>query len=187
MSIALDAGHGARPGRANTGAAANGLIEDEIALDMVKRIGHHLRAAGHQTIITRPNKDMVSLNRRAWLARFHRCDLFLSVHCNAGPVSASGVEEFVVRNDKRSYAIARGIIKPIVGLGLCSRGVKWDDQGQHPRLAVLRGTYLQMPAVLLELGFLTNAKDAALLRDRKWRERAAIAVADAVSRSAAVS
>ena len=52
MKIALDAGHGASRGHQFTGAHANGLIEDDLALDFVIRIGHLIRLAGHDTLIT---------------------------------------------------------------------------------------------------------------------------------------
>jgi N-acetylmuramoyl-L-alanine amidase len=180
MKVALDAGHGARPGRPHTGAAANNLIEDVIALDLVKRIGHHLRAAGHETIYTRAGETLVPLAQRTRIAKANRCEMFLSIHCNAGPSSAGGVEAFVTEGDEKSLNIAKGLVSKIVKLGLADRGVKWDNHSQHPRLAVLRGTYRQMPAILLEVGFLTNSHDAALLQDARWREQLAISIAIAV-------
>jgi N-acetylmuramoyl-L-alanine amidase len=181
MKAALDAGHGARPGRSHTGAAANGLVEDELALDLVKRIGHHLRAAGHQTVYTRPDVRLVGLSQRALIARAAKCDLFLSVHLNAGPPSAHGVEAFVAKGDNASRRIAELLVGTISELGMASRGAKWDSQSQYSRLAVLQGTYRSMPAVLLEVGFLTNESDAKLLHDRFWLERAASAIAYALS------
>jgi len=178
--VALDAGHGARAGGGHTGASANALVEDELALDMVKRVGHHLRAGGHETVYTRADRRLVALAKRAWTARFTRCELFLSIHCNAGPISAHGVEAFVVEGDARSRGLAERLASAVVAEGLSDRGVKWDNQSQHPRLAVLRGTYRRMPAVLLEIGFLTNAHDAGLLKQAAWRERVAKAIAGAI-------
>lgn len=180
MKVALDAGHGARNGRSHTGAAANNLIEDVIALDLVKRIGHHLRAAGNETIYTRAGEALVSLTQRARIAKANRCNLFLSIHCNAGPSSAGGVEAFVAAGDERSRNIAKGLVSKIVKLGLAERGVKWDNHSQHPRLAVLRGTYKAMPALLIEIGFLTSSHDSALLHDANWREQLAISIANVV-------
>ncbi len=175
--LALDAGHGARRGHAFTGACANGLVEDELALDFVVRIGHHLRRAGHRTLYTRPDASLIPLARRGRLAIARGCDMFLSIHCNAGPTSASGTEAFVVKGDKRSRKIARELVEAVVEHGMRSRGVKRDSRSQHSRLRVLRDTYRHMPAVLLEIGFLTNDHDAALLRDRFFREAVAISVA----------
>lgn len=179
MKVALDAGHGFRSGARRTGAAANGLTEDEVALDFVRRIGHHLRLAGHQTVCTRPHESLVSLSSRGRKAVAEGCDMFLSIHCNAGPASAQGVEAFVAAGDKRSADAANDLVECLVAKGMPSRGVKWDSQSQHSRLRVLRDTYKHMPAVLIEIGFLTNSHDALLLRDKFFREAVSIDIARA--------
>lgn len=176
MRIALDAGHGSRPGGSHTGAAANGLVEDEVALDLVSRIGRHLRAGGHETVLTRPDAKVVPLVERARTARALGCDALVSIHCNAGPASACGAEAFVAEGDERSRKLAARLVEVMARRGLRSRGVKWDSQSRHSRLAVLRGTYRQMPAVLLEIGFLTSPHDAGLLKDTRWREETAMAL-----------
>lgn len=180
MKIALDAGHGSRPGRPHTGAAANGLVEDEVALDMVARIGHHLRRAGHLTHCTRPGAELVPIAERARGARTHGCDLLLSIHCNAGPPAARGVEAYAAEGDERSRAVARRLVDAVSRHGLAGRGVKWDSSSQHSRLGILRGTYRRMPAVLLELGFLTSSHDSARLADKAFREAAALSLARAI-------
>ena len=181
MRIALDAGHGARPGRPYTGAAANGLVEDEIALDLVRRIGHHLRAAGHKTVYTRPDNKLIALSKRGIIAKEANCGLFLSIHCNAGPRAACGVEAFVAKGDSASRNIAQRLVAEVSAQGLRYRGVKWDCDSQYSRLAVLRDTYRHMPAILLEVGFLTNPNDARLLSDKHFRETVAIEIAGVIA------
>ena len=105
--------------------------------------------------------------------------MFLSVHCNAGPKAAHGVEAFVAKGDRRSRKIAAALVDAVAEKGMNHRGVKWDCRSQHSRLRVLRDTYRHMPAVLIEIGFLTNSDDAALLKNRFFR--------DAVARSLAKS
>jgi N-acetylmuramoyl-L-alanine amidase len=178
MKIALDAGHGSR-GSKHTGAAANGLVEDDLALDFVRRIGHHLRLAGHQTVCTRPDDKLVALSMRGKIAVAEGCDLFLSIHCNAGPPSAEGVEAFISAHDDRSVDIAKALVNCVAIKGMRSRGVKCDSQSQHSSLRVLRDTCKHMPAVLLEIGFLTNSKDSAFLKDRFFREAVSIEIAKA--------
>lgn len=180
MRVALDAGHGRGPGGRWTGACANSLVEDEVALDMVGRIGHHLRLAGHETLYTRPGEGSIGLARRTNIARLARCDVFLSIHCNAGRPSARGVEAFVAEGDTRSRELGQRLVGALAECGLVDRGVKWDSQSQHSRLAVLRGTYRSMPAVLLEIGFLTSPHDSALIGQRQWREKAARGIAGAL-------
>lgn len=171
--VALDAGHGASRGHPFTGAHGNGLIEDELAFDFVTRIGHHLRLIGYDTVITRPDGRLVALATRGKRAIDGHCDLFLSIHLNAGPASAQGVEAFVAEGDTRSRALAERLTAAISAHGLRNRGAKWDSQSQYSSLRVLRDTYRHMPAVLLEIGFLTNAHDAKLLADKHFREAVA--------------
>ena len=87
-------------------------------------------------------------------------DLFLSLHCNASvDASASGSEALVFSRFGTSYSIAEVLLTALTeATGLRNRGVLI-----RPGLYVLRRT--RMPAVLLELGFITNPSDAALLRD----------------------
>ena len=131
MKICLDAGHGGY-----TGARANGLIEDTLALDFVKRVGHHLRAAGVQTVVTRNIDTFVTLDYRASLAVREKCDLFVSFHHNAGPTLAHGCEIFVAAGDNRSKAKAKTVLDRIcAGGAMKSRGVKWDNRSQHSRFS----------------------------------------------------
>lgn len=178
MIVALDAGHGASRGHSFTGACANGLVEDNLALDFITRIGHHLRLAGHSTVYTRADKNLVPLGSRGKIAVASNCDLFLSIHCNAGPSSANGVEAFIALGDSRSRKIAEKLVDIITMKGMKSRGVKWDSQSQYSRLRVLRDTYRRMPAVLIEIGFLTNLNDVKMLRDKHWREETAKEIAN---------
>jgi len=178
--VALDAGHGASRGRPFTGAHGNGLIEDDLALDFVTRIGHHLRAAGYDTVIIRPDAKLVTLATRGKRAVQSHCDLFLSIHLNAGPSEASGVEAYVAKGDTRSRALAERAVEAISAHGLRNRGVRWDSQSQYSSLRVLRDTYRHMPAVLLEIGFVTNKHDARLLGDKHFREAVAEEIATAL-------
>jgi N-acetylmuramoyl-L-alanine amidase len=176
MRICLDPGHGFKRGMP-TGAAANGLKEDVIALEFVNRIGHYLRAAGHTTVVTR-GQDWIGLKDRARIAKkAPKCDLFLSIHCNAGQVAAHGAEAFIVDGHKSSELIAKKLLNVMEEHIGHSRGVKPDNKSQYSSLTVLRDTYNFMPAILLELGFITNPNDAKKLADRHWREDVACEMA----------
>lgn len=186
--ICIDAGHGGK----DPGAVGNGLREKDVVwcddhdatggLGMANRIGHYLRKAGHETVYTRYSDRYVALRDRAAAAVSKKCDLFLSVHCNsASASSATGIEAYVhPQAYRREAALASGILKAIAALpessGIRVRGVK------TARFAVLSGTYRSMPAILLELPFVSNSKDAALLADRYWRDAAAKAIAGSIRR-----
>ena len=176
MKICLDPGHGG-----NTGAAANGLREDELALDFALRIGHHLRLRGAETVMTRSGPGFVSLSSRGALAVKNNCDLFLSVHLNAaGSKSARGCEVFAASGDRRSFALAAKLAAAVSSCGIPSRGAKYDTQTAVKSLRVLRDTHGKMPAMLLEAGFLTSKEDAALLGDKFFRERVSVKIAETI-------
>ena len=177
---ALDAGHGSSRGLAHTGCAANGLVEDDLALDFITRIGHHVRLERHKPTIKRTDSKLVSLVERGRIAIASGCDLFVSIHINAGPATANGVEAFVAQGDKRSQAIAQRLVGRVIRHGLRDRGVKWDSLSQYSRLKVLRDTCRYMPALILEIGFLTSLHDAALLKDKYWREAVSMDIAEGI-------
>ncbi len=183
MKAAIDAGHGKNSNRRYTGARGNGLIEDVVAFQIATRIGHHLRLLGVQTVMTRPGASSVVLAERARIARANKCDLFLSIHLNAGPASAHGAEAFVVDGDTRSGRLARRLLEAVKECGFEARGVKPSSATHLGGLTVLNRTYRSMPAVLLEVGFITNPSDAKLLSDRHVREKVAEGVAGVIHAS----
>lgn len=175
MKVTLDAGHGA-----NTGARANGLIEDKLNLEMVIRIGHYLRLAGNRVQYTRIRDEFIPISSRIQTALHSSCDMLVSIHFNAGPPAARGAECFVVDKDTNSRKLAAGILNEICLLGIPGRGIKPDNRGAHSRLGILRGVYRSVPAVLVESGFITNVEDAALLKNREFQDDLARAISRAI-------
>ena len=85
-------------------------------------------------------------------------DYFISLHTNASSIpSATGVEAFAFSKPSPAFSLGEDIVKNLSALtGLNNRGMKVRNG-----LYVLRKT--QMPAVLVELGFITNPNDARLM------------------------
>ena len=167
-TICIDAGHGGK----DPGACAGGVREKDIALDVAKKIRAHLQAVGYGVILTREQDKFVSLGNRAAEANMWGADLFVSVHCNSAPnSSANGMEVYVhTSRGADSTRAAHAIYDRLLpASGLRGRGVKSKD------LAVLRET--AMPAVLVELGFISSDNDRAKLVSDEWQERAAEAIA----------
>ena len=169
--IVIDAGHGGK----DPGACAGGVREKDIALDVVKKIRIHLQAAGYNAILTREQDKFISLGNRAAEANMWGADLFVSVHCNSAPnESANGMEVYVhTSRGTDSTRVAHAIYDRLLpASGLKGRGVKANDY------AVLRET--AMPAVLIELGFISNPSDRAKLINFAWQDDAAKAIADGI-------
>ncbi|MBO7170888.1 MAG: N-acetylmuramoyl-L-alanine amidase, partial [Clostridia bacterium] len=150
----------------NAGAEGNGYREQ----DLVYRIGVELKDLldsdpRFEARLSRPTADTQlgsssasSLKARTDAANAWGADLFLSLHNNASvDSSVSGLEALVYERDSTAYRIADTLLTSLSeATGLRNRGIFI-----RPGLYVLRRT--AMPAVLLELGFITNAADAALL------------------------
>lgn len=165
--ICLDAGHGGH----DPGACASGVKEKDIALKMAKLVGGRL-VAGYTVVYTRADDSYVELPDRAACANRIKADLFVSIHCNsAGHAQANGVEVFTHKTKSAgSVAAASAIYKRLLAAsGMAGRGIKAANY------AVLRET--KMPAVLVELGFISNAADRAKLTNPAWQEQVAAAIA----------
>lgn len=163
--ICLDAGHGGK----DPGACANGVREKDIALSVALKIGALL--TGYEVVYTRDEDVYVGLAERALIANQVSADLFVSVHCNSAPsASANGIEVYVhTTRSAASTRAAHAIYDRLLpASGLRGRGVKANDY------AVLRET--SMPAVLVELGFVSNEGDRAKLISEDWQDRAAEAI-----------
>ena len=120
----------------------------------------------------------IPLSVRAKRANHANSDLHISVHANAYGNSwngANGIETFVYNlHDTRSTRAAKAIQKEMIkATGLHDRGVK-----ENPNLYILNRT--KMPAVLVECGFMTNKKEAELLRSDSYRRTIAEAICKGV-------
>lgn len=166
IKIYIDQGH--NPSAPNTGAEGNGLREQDITYEVGIRLAELLRQNGNFEVrLSRPtpttqlgNSNASSLRVRVNDANSWGADYFVSIHTNASSqASANGTEVLVYTEPSRAANLAEDILENLTNItGLASRGVK-----ERPGLYVLRKT--NMPAVLVELGFITNRADAIRMRD----------------------
>ena len=164
IRIYIDQGH--NPKSPNSGAEGNGYREQDIVYTIGTALYDRLRAdPNFEARLSRPTPETSlgtsnasSLRLRVNAANAWPADLFLSLHTNASPdTSATGTESLVYKANSTAADIGAAIARSISQrTGLRNRGVK-----ARPGLYVLRRT--QMPAVLSELGFITNAEDASLM------------------------
>jgi len=175
-TIVLDPGHGGRdPGA--PGSA--GMSEKQVNLDIARRAARLLAARGADVRLTRAGDTYVTLERRADIANDVSAQLFLSLHADAAENRAAhGFTVYVARSGSAaSLLAAQALERALNGAGISSRGVRRAD---YRVLVRSRG-----PAVLVEVGFMSNRAESARLADPKHRERIARALATGVARGLA--
>ncbi len=171
MKIFIDPGHGGD----NPGAIApTGLEEATVNLDVSLRLGNILTERGYQVNYSRTTNINVSLSERARLANLWGADYFVSIHCNSATnPTYNGTESFYYRNGTVAQRFAQTVNTALVRqTGLVDLGVKARN------LAVLRLT--AMPAILVELAFLSNPREAALLASESFRQNCAVGIANGI-------
>ena len=164
IKIFVDQGH--NPQNPNAGAEVNGVREQDINYEVGVRLAALLRADPDFDVrLSRdpPEEQLgtsnaTSLQARAYEANTWGADYFVSLHCNTSTnTSASGSEAYVYSESTPAYTLAGRILEGLHDMtGLRNRGVFI-----RPSLYVLRAT--SMPAVLVEMGYMTNANDLYLL------------------------
>ena len=165
IKIYIDQGH--NPREFNTGAEGNGFFEQDITYDIGVRLFNLLSNNPEFTPrLSRPTPGTVlgssnasSLTARVREANSWGADIFLSLHTNASVNErATGSEALIYSTSSRvALGLAEDILEEMTLItGLRNRGVI-----ERPGLYVLRRT--NMPAVLVEMGFITNPGDAELM------------------------
>jgi N-acetylmuramoyl-L-alanine amidase len=175
--IILDAGHGGH----DEGTAVQMLQEKRIALMCSLMVRNFLDEMGYRVILTRTKDVYLSLPRRVSIANSNRGACFVSIHFNAASnAAAKGIEVFYCdnREQKRTRAsqkLANCILYHVIDeTNAKSRGVK---KGNHH---VTRET--QMPAVLVEGGFLTNREERVQLKTKIYIEKIARGIAEGIDK-----
>lgn len=169
LLLYLDAGHGGKDG----GAAANGIKEKDIVLDLVKRIKSGLEEyQDTEVLLSRDSDIFLSLDERTKRANSANADVFVSVHINAAAATAArGFESYIYPNSGSATSALQNvmhaeIIKQISGVaGFQDRGKK------SANFAVLRQS--KMKAILTENLFISNPADAALLKQDSYLDKLA--------------
>lgn len=179
--IVIDAGHGGL----DQGATRGSYAEHDIALQIAKKLEYYLSRGGAAVIMVRDNESDLAgdeftgtirehkktdMKQRVTIANQAKAHLYISIHLNAVPGSAwSGAQVFYKPGDEESKMTARTIQEELTRvLGNTNRKAAAGDY------YVLKN--VDMPAVLVETGFLSNPREAKLLADEEYQRRLAHAI-----------
>ena len=163
--IVVDPGHGGSdPGAIGKG----GIFEKDYTLNIGLKLKEHLKQAGATVIMTRDKDVYPTLEERAALANHLSADIFISIHCNSFVTrEMGGTETYIARTPSaESIVLASEIQANLVNeIKLFDRGVKYEE------FSVLVNT--EMPAVLVEVAFISNIEEAKLLADDGFQAKSA--------------
>jgi N-acetylmuramoyl-L-alanine amidase len=176
--VVIDPGHGAR----DPGLVVPRVSESTVVFDLAARLEGRLSATGVTAYLTRGPDTDLSEDERADLANTLRANLLISLHVDAHPnPDASGVATFYYGSDtlggsspvgeKFAGLVQREIVARTHARDCRTHGKTWD---------LLRRT--RMPAVRIDVGYVTNAEDARRLGSPEFRDVVAEAIAVAVQR-----
>ena len=173
--IVLDAGHGGwDPGKTGT----NGENEKVLNLAVVEKLTEYLEEGGAEVILTRSADTALGGSKKADMAERRRvanetgADILVSIHQNAFPsAGAKGAQVFYHQSSEKGKLLAECV----------QESLRSRVDGSNQRMAkenkeyyILRTT--EIPAVIVECGFLSNAEEERLLNDKTYQERLAWAV-----------
>ena len=184
VDVALDPGHS----RADVGSVGSGLREYQLTLDLAQRVRARLEDARLTVRLTReddlpltpytnPNAtEQIQAEQQARIAAAGQSRIYVSLHFNGGPANLRGTETYFnpergpdTETTDRALAelLQQHVVAALadeVGYAALDRGVKSDLAAGKPygHFFGLRGP---VPSALVENLFLSNANDAALLRD----------------------
>ena len=169
-SIVLDAGHGGT----DCGAIGGGYMEKNITLDVTKRVETILKQKGYNVKMTRSDDSYVSLQERVSISENYSPDIFVSIHVNSSvKPEIIGVETHYYHQESLSLA-------QIVHASLAS-AVQSVNRGLFKsKFYVINHT--TSPAILIEIGFISNADERAQLISEKRKQDTAQAIADGIQK-----
>ncbi|QHN50559.1 N-acetylmuramoyl-L-alanine amidase [Geobacillus stearothermophilus] len=169
-TIVLDPGHGGKDGGAKSVA---GVKEKELTLGTARLLKNKLQSYGARVVLTRSSDEYVPLSARVAAARLYQADAFISLHYDsAADPDASGITIYYY-DRFADYELAQsfqGLFRQLSALPF--RGIAFGDY------YVLREN--EKPSVLLELGYLSNRSDAAVVATNGYQEAVTTAIVNAM-------
>ena len=171
MKWYLDFGHG---GKDSVEMGTTKTKECDKVLKIGMLIKNYLEQAFEKVITTREDDKYYSLDYRSSKANKENCDYFVSIHMNSSTnKSAKGVEVWVYDEKSKLYTLSKNICSNLSKtINTPNRGVKISKS-----FSVLRKT--KMPALLIEIDFISNSSVEASLKSDKYIKD----ISDSISKS----
>lgn len=168
-TVIIDAGHGGRdPGAVSR---TTGQKEKDLTLEMAQRIRKEL--GGFKTVLMRSDDTFVDLDDRVKFANRYGDAVLVSMHFNAGPAHIRGPETYYWRVDSHGLAVRlQRAMENTSPAESANRGLV------RRRLRLTRNP--EIPCVLIEGGYLSNARESQLIQNPAYRQKLASAIAGAI-------
>ena len=166
--VVIDPGHGG----IDYGAIRSGINEKDITTDVSARVAKMLRSDGYKVYMTRDEDKTVSLQDRVSFAQENNPDIFVSIHVNSSEgTTATGIETHYYHD----YSI--GLAK-VVHTAM-TKHIKSKDRGLFKsKFYVINHT--TMPAILVEIGFISNEEEREDLISEKRKQATAKAIVEGI-------
>lgn len=176
LLVCIDPGHGGK----DDGTDSRGRAEKDDTLKLAKALSAYLKEKKINVILTREDDTYLTLNQRTDFANENKADYLISLHRNKG--DGAGVETWIhSKAGGETKELADSIMAGLESAGIQrNRGVKKGTKdGENHNYHI--NVYAQMPACIVELGFVNNASDNRLF-DEKIDAYAA-AIGDAIMKT----
>lgn len=166
--VVIDAGHGGT----DVGATGGGIYEKNITLDVSKKVEAILKQRGYQVVMTRPDDKFVSLQDRVTINENYSPDIFVSIHVNSSVrPEITGVETHYYH--QYSMSLAQTVHSAFAS------AVQSPNRGLFKsKFYVINHT--TCPAILVEIGFISNESERAQLVSEKRKQATAKSIADGI-------
>jgi len=192
--VVLDPGHGGQ----DSGAICGAIYEKDLTLDIAQRVDRLLQAQGLATLMTRVGDSYVSLQDRAAVTNRARDCIFVSIHFNEGKKIVSGVETYYAEHQTspaprlvswipffqgsaaESSTLASQSLARFIQEAMVARTKEPDRGTKAEQFFVIAN--VDVPAVLVEAGFLSSKEDITKLESNDYREQMAAAVSEGILR-----
>lgn len=166
--IVIDPGHGG----ADCGSTRNGIYEKDITLDVSKRVVELLEKKGYIVQMTRTTDETVSLQDRVEFTENIAPDIFVSIHVNSSNIeSPNGIETHYYKDN--SLHLAKNVHASMLN------HINANDRGLFKsKFYVINHT--TAPAILVEIGFISNSNERAQLVSESRKQATAKAIAEGI-------